>query len=70
METPVVVAVAIAAAALGVLVGLFLATRIAPPQAIRAAQAEGSRIVAEARERQKALILEAKEDQLRIQREA
>ncbi len=70
METPVVVAVALAAAALGVLVGLFLATRIAPPQAIRAAQAEGSRIVAEARERQKALILEAKEDQLRIQREA
>jgi ribonuclease Y len=70
METPVVIAVVVAAAALGGIVGFLAAVKAWTPQVIRAAHAEASRIVAEARERQKAIILEAKEEQLRIQREA
>jgi ribonuclease Y len=69
METPVVVAVAVAAAAGGAILGM-LARGVWASQAMKAAQAEARRIEAEARARQKELILEAKEEQQRLQREA
>jgi ribonuclease Y len=69
METPVVVAVAVAAAAGGALLGM-LARGLWASQAMKAAQSEARRIEAEARARQKELILEAKEEQQRLQREA
>ena len=69
METPVVVAVAALAAAVGVLLGGVVRTMWAS-QGMKAAQAEGRRIEAEARARQKELILEAKDEKLRLGREA
>jgi ribonuclease Y len=69
METPVVVAVAIVAAVVGVLVGALGRTMWAS-QGMKAAQAEARRIEAEARTRQKELILEAKDEKLRLAREA
>ena len=69
METPVVVAVAALAAAVGVLLGAFARTMWAS-QGMKAAQAEARRIEAEARARQKELILEAKDEKLRLGREA
>ncbi|HEU0235744.1 MAG TPA: ribonuclease Y [Candidatus Limnocylindrales bacterium] len=69
METPVVVAVAVAAAAGGAILGM-LARGLWASQAMKAAQSEARRIEAEARARQKELILEAKEEQQRLQREA
>ena len=69
METPVVVAVAVAAAAGGAILGM-LARGLWASQAMKAAQAEARRIEAEARARQKELILEAKEEQQRLQRES
>src|SRR5512143_670134 len=68
MDTTVVVAVLVAAlggAVLGVVVRTVWAS-----QAIKAAQAEARQIEAEARARQKELILEAKDEKLRMQREA
>jgi ribonuclease Y len=69
METPVVVAVAIVAAVIGVLLGALGRTMWAS-QGMKAAQAEARRIEAEARTRQKELILEAKDEKLRLAREA
>lgn len=69
METPVVVAVALGAAALGAALGFVVRTLWAS-QAIKAAGAEARRIEAEARTRQKELILEAKDEKLRLQGEA
>jgi ribonuclease Y len=69
METPVVLAVAVAAAAGGAVLGM-LARSLWASQSMKAAQAEARRIEAEARARQKELILEAKEEQQRLQREA
>ncbi|MBP1704690.1 MAG: ribonuclease [Chloroflexi bacterium] len=69
MDNPVVVAVALAAVALiGLLVG-FLARGLWASQAVKAAQEKAARIVAEARAQQKELILEAKDEKLRLQRE-
>jgi ribonuclease Y len=65
--------VAIAAALIGVAVGVLVGVsvrRLWASQAVRAKQAESSQIEAEARARQKELILEAKEEVIRIQREA
>jgi ribonuclease Y len=70
METPIALAVAVLAAAVGVAVGFLVAGKVWSPQIIRNAKAESARIVAEARERQKDLILEAKDEKLRLQREA
>ena len=70
MDTTVAVAAAVVAAVLGVAVGFVLASKVWAPQALKAAQAEGRRIVAEARERQKDLILEAKDEKLNLQRQA
>jgi ribonuclease Y len=69
METPVVVVVALAAAAGGALLG-FLIRGVWASQTMKAAQAEARRIEAEARTRQKELILEAKDEKLRLGREA
>jgi len=69
MENPVVVAVAVvAAAAIGLFLG-FLARGLWAAQAVKAAQEKAARIVAEARTQQKELILEAKDEKLRLQRE-
>src|SRR4026209_1515278 len=69
METPVAVAVAVVAAVIGVLLGALGRTMWAS-QGMKAAQAEARRIEAEARTRQKELILEAKDEKLRLGREA
>ena len=69
MDTPIVVAVALAAAAGGALLGM-LARGMWASQSMKAAQSEARRIEAEARARQKELILEAKDEKLRLQGEA
>jgi ribonuclease Y len=69
MDTLVLVAVAIVAAAGGAVLGAIVRSRWAS-QSMKAAQAEASRIEAEARARQKELILEAKDEKLRLAREA
>ena len=69
METPVVVAVAVAAAAGGAVLGMVIRGMYAS-QSMKTAQSEARRIEAEARARQKELILEAKDEKLRLQREA
>ena len=69
METPVLIAVALVALAVGVFAGV-LVRRLWASQAVRAAQAEARQIEAEARARQKDLILEAKEEKIRLLREA
>jgi ribonuclease Y len=69
VETPVVVAVALLAAVGGAVLGMLLRSKIAS-QSMKAAQSEARRIEAEARARQKELILEAKDEKLRLQREA
>ncbi len=70
MENPVIVAVALlAAVAIGLAVG-FVARGLVASQAMRTAQDKAARIVAEARAQQKELILEAKDEKLRLQREA
>jgi ribonuclease Y len=68
MDTPAVVAVATLAAVVGAVVGMLIRSRLAS-QSMKAAQAEARRIEAEARARQKELILEAKDEKLRMQRE-
>jgi ribonuclease Y len=69
METPVVIAVALVAAMAGVAAGMVLRS-LRPSHAMKAAQVEARRIEAEARARQKDLILEAKEEKIRLLREA
>jgi ribonuclease Y len=69
MDTLLVVAVALAAAVGGAVLGALVRSFWAA-QTIKAANAEGRRIEAEARARQKELILEAKDEKLRLQREA
>jgi ribonuclease Y len=69
MDTPVVVVLVLVAAVGGVLLGA-IARGLWASQSIKAAQAEARRIEAEARARQKDLILEAKEEKIRLLREA
>ncbi|MCU0482887.1 MAG: ribonuclease Y [Chloroflexi bacterium] len=69
MDNPVVVAtIILVVAVVGLLVG-FLARGLWAAQAVKAAQEKAARIVAEARAQQKELILEAKDEKLRLQRE-
>jgi len=63
------VVVALVAAAGGAVLGVLLRSMWAS-QSMKAAAAEGRRIEAEARARQKELILEAKDEKLRLQQEA
>jgi ribonuclease Y len=65
----VLVVVGIVIIAGGAVLG-FLARGLWAAQAVRAAQEKAGRIVAEARAQQKDLILQAKEEQVRLQREA
>ena len=69
MDIVLVVAVAIVAAVGGAVVGVLMRSMWAS-QTMKAATAEARRIEAEARARQKELILEAKDEKLRMQREA
>ena len=70
MNDPVILAVvALLAIAVGLAVG-FVARGLLASQAVRAAQDKAARIVAEARAQQKELILQAKDEQVRLQREA
>jgi ribonuclease Y len=67
---PVLVAVGVVVAlVLGVAAG-FVARGVWGSQAVKHAQEKGARIVAEARAQQKELILQAKDEQVRLQREA
>ena len=69
MNEPVVMAVIILVVAVGGLALGFVARGYVASQAIKAANEKSERIVAEARAQQKDLILQAKEEQVRIQRE-
>jgi ribonuclease Y len=69
MDTPVLVAVALVAAVGGAVLGA-LARSMWASQGMKAAKSEARRIEAEARARQKELILEAKDEKLRLGREA
>jgi ribonuclease Y len=69
VETPIVVAVAVLAIVGGAVLGMLIRSKFAS-QSMKAAQSEARRIEAEARARQKELILEAKDEKLRLQREA
>ena len=69
MEPPVLIAVALLGAVGGAVLGM-LARTYWSSQSMKAAHAEARRIEAEARARQKELILEAKDEKLRLQREA
>ncbi len=69
MENVFILAVAIVAAAGGAVLGALVRSRWAS-QTMKAATAEARRIEAEARARQKELILEAKDEKLRLGREA
>ncbi|TFG68408.1 MAG: ribonuclease Y [Thermomicrobiales bacterium] len=68
MEPLLILAVAIVAAVGGAIAGFFLRNLWAS-QTMKAATSEARRIEAEARARQKDIILEAKDDKLRMQRE-
>jgi ribonuclease Y len=63
------VAASLVALAVGIAIG-FVARTVLASQAIKAAQEKAARIIAEARAQQKDLILEAKEDKIRLLREA
>ena len=69
MEPPVVIAVTVVAAVGGAVLGI-VARGVWASQSMKAAHSEARRIEAEARARQKELILEAKDEKLRMQREA
>jgi ribonucrease Y len=69
MEPPVVIAVTVVAAIGGAVLGI-VARGVWASQSMKAAHSEARRIEAEARARQKELILEAKDEKLRMQREA
>jgi ribonuclease Y len=66
---PIVVIAALVAAVIGVAVG-FVVRGVVASQTIKAAQDKAARIVAEARTQQKDMILEAKDEKLRQQRDA
>jgi len=68
MTDPVVLAVVAILAIIGFAVGFF-ARGLLASQAIRVAQDKAARILAEARAQQKELILQAKDEQMRMQRE-
>jgi ribonuclease Y len=70
MDNPVVAAVALLVAIVAGLAVGFIARGVAAAQAVRGAQEKAGRILAEARTQQKDLILEAKDEKLRFQREA
>ena len=70
MDNPVVAAVALVVAIVGGLALGFVARGFVAAQAVRGAQDKAARIVAAARTQQKDLILEAKDEKLRFQREA
>ncbi len=67
-ETVVLVALVAVAVAGGLVLG-FLARGLWAAQSIKAAQERAARIVAEARTQQKELIIQAKDEQVRLQRE-
>jgi len=69
LNEPVIMAVVILVVAAGGLLVGFLGRGIVANQAIKAANEKSERIVAEARAQQKDLILQAKEEQVKIQRE-
>ena len=69
MDTIALVATVVVAAFVGVCLG-FLARGVVANQAIQSAQEKSARIVAEARTQQKELILAAKDEKMRLQREA
>ena len=69
MNEPVILAVVIVLAAVGGLLVGFLGRGMVANQAIKSANEKSERIVAEARAQQKDLILQAKEEQVKIQRE-
>ena len=69
MELPVVIAVTVVAALGGAVLGVVV-RGVWASQSMKAAHSEARRIEAEARARQKELILEAKDEKLRMQREA
>jgi ribonuclease Y len=66
---PIVLIAALVAAVIGVVIG-FVVRGVLASQTIKAAQEKAARIVAEARAQQKDMILEAKDEKLRQQREA
>jgi ribonuclease Y len=68
MNDPVVLALLLAALVIGLAIG-FIARGLFAAQSIKAAQDKSARIVAEARTQQKELILQAKDEQVRLQRE-
>jgi ribonuclease Y len=70
MDNPVVAAVALLVAIVAGLAVGFIARGVVASQAVRGAQEKAGRILAEARTQQKDLILEAKDEKLRFQREA
>src|ERR687893_1117274 len=65
----VVALVALVALFGGLAIG-FVARGMVAAQAVKAAQDKSARIIAEARAQQKELILQAKDEQVRLQREA
>ena len=69
MNEPVIMAVVILVVAVGGLLVGFFVRGVVANQSIKAANEKSERIVAEARAQQKDLILQAKEEQVRIQRE-
>jgi len=69
MEWVAVAATAVIAGVVGVAVGFFV-RGVWASQTVKAAQDKAGRIVAEARAQQKDMILEAKDEKLRLQREA
>jgi ribonucrease Y len=69
MEPVVVAAIVVVAAVVGVAVG-FVVRGTWSSQTVKSAQDKAARIVAEARAQQKDMILEAKDEKLRLQREA
>jgi ribonuclease Y len=68
MNDPVTLVVALVALVGGIVVG-FIARGVVASQSVKAAQDKSARIVAEARAQQKELILQAKDEQVRFQRE-
>jgi ribonuclease Y len=69
MDTALVAAAVVAAVVVGVFVGLLARGQVAN-QGVKSAQDKAARIVAEARATQKEFILEAKDERLRLGREA
>ena len=68
MGDPIVLVVVLGTAIVGLVIG-FVMRGVLAAQAVKAAQEKSARIVAEARAQQKELILQAKDEQVRLQRE-